>query len=163
STFEEWRSVCRGLLVARIPPPDVVFTDDTRQQWLGDLLDELHSDDAAAAEQPESRFPTSSPIRVTPAFVEHPHEVACYRDNDRFNLLYRALWRITHGQPDLLEIATDPEVHRLLRMQKAIARDVHKMHAFVRFRKLSSEQGDEYYVAWHQPDHRIVQLAAPFF
>lgn len=163
STFEEWRSACRGLLAARIPPADVVFTDDTRQQWLGDLLDELHSDDAAGASQPDSQLPASSPFRVPPAFLELAREVACYRDSDRFNLLYRALWRITHGQPDLLEIATDPEVHRLLRMQKAIARDVHKMHAFVRFRKLSSEQGDEYYVAWHQPDHRIVQLAAPFF
>jgi len=158
ATFDEWRSACRGLLVSQTPPADVVFSDDKHQQWLG----ELHSD--AAAGMPQQTSPTpASPFRVPPSFLELAREVACHRDNDRFNLLYRVLWRMTHGQPDLLEIATDPEVHRLQRMQKAIARDVHKMHAFVRFRKLMTEQGEEYYVAWHQPDNRIVQLAAPFF
>ena len=36
------------------------------------------------------------------------------------------------------------------------------MKAFVRFRKVIRDD-EEYYVAWHRPDHRIVRLVAPFF
>jgi uracil-DNA glycosylase len=39
-----------------------------------------------------------------------------------------------------------------------VRRDLHKMHAFVRFKDV----GDRF-VAWYRPDHRIVALAAPFF
>ncbi|MDQ6706380.1 MAG: UdgX family uracil-DNA binding protein, partial [Acidobacteriota bacterium] len=41
-------------------------------------------------------------------------------------------------------------------------RDIHKMTAFVRFRKIEREDREEF-VAWHRPDHRIVERAAPFF
>ncbi len=47
-------------------------------------------------------------------------------------------------------------------MEKAVRRDVHKLHAFVRFRRVEDETG-EHFVAWHRPDHLIVRLAAPFF
>ena len=55
------------------------------------------------------------------------------------------------------------------------ARDLHKMHAFVRFRKLEADDADRaspapvpgednaHYIAWYAPDHRILALAAPFF
>jgi DNA polymerase len=35
------------------------------------------------------------------------------------------------------------------------------MKAFVRFRRCD-RNGDEWFIAWHRPDHRIVQLVAPF-
>lgn len=47
-------------------------------------------------------------------------------------------------------------------MQKQLSRDCHKMKAFVRF-KLVADQPEETYIAWHQPDHNIVRLVAPFF
>ncbi|HEY1187591.1 MAG TPA: TIGR03915 family putative DNA repair protein, partial [Gemmata sp.] len=58
----------------------------------------------------------------------------------------------------LLALATDDDVRWLLRAEQAVRRDVHKMHAFVRFCKVG-----EHFVAWHRPDHRIVRRAAPFF
>ncbi len=48
-------------------------------------------------------------------------------------------------------------------MHKAVTRDVHKLKAFARFRKAVDPNGQENYIAWHRPDHRIVRLAAPFF
>ena len=48
-------------------------------------------------------------------------------------------------------------------MERAVRRDEHKMHAFVRFRACPGPAGVDEYVAWHRPDHPIVQLAAPFF
>ena len=47
-------------------------------------------------------------------------------------------------------------------MEKAVRRDIHKMRAFVRFRKIG-EGGDEHYVAWFEPEHFIVERNAPFF
>ncbi len=47
-------------------------------------------------------------------------------------------------------------------MAKAVRRDEHKMHAFVRFREIGREQ-KSHFVAWFEPEHHIVELAAPFF
>ena len=47
-------------------------------------------------------------------------------------------------------------------MAKAVHRDEHKMHAFVRFREIGREHS-AHYVAWFEPEHHIVELAAPFF
>ncbi len=50
-------------------------------------------------------------------------------------LLHTLVWRMLHGERALLEIASDPLVFRLAIMAKTIRRDLHKMHAFVRFRR----------------------------
>src|SRR6185436_20055977 len=63
---------------------------------------------------------------------------------------------------DLLDIATDPDVAEVAAMAKAVRRDEHKMHAFVRFREVGREQ-KSHFVAWFEPEHHIVELAAPFF
>jgi DNA polymerase len=63
---------------------------------------------------------------------------------------------------DLLEVATDPDISCVAAMAKAVRRDEHKMHAFVRFREIGRER-DARYVAWFEPEHHIVELAAPFF
>lgn len=47
-------------------------------------------------------------------------------------------------------------------MAKAVRRDVHKMHAFVRFREIAAEAG-AWFVAWFEPQHHVVEAAAPFF
>jgi probable DNA metabolism protein len=52
------------------------------------------------------------------------------------------------------------DVRDLEAIEKAVRRDVHKMRAFVRFRKMRDE---ERYVAWFEPDHFIVERNAPFF
>jgi DNA polymerase len=71
------------------------------------------------------------------------------------------LWRLRTNH-ELLEVATDPDVIQLNAMAKAVRRDEHKMHAFVRFREIGRER-ESHYVAWFEPEHHIVELAAPFF
>jgi DNA polymerase len=72
------------------------------------------------------------------------------------------VWRVLNGERELLEVASDPLVHRLGLMQRAIWRDLHKMHAFVRFRRIEDASGERF-VAWFEPDHHILASAAPFF
>ena len=46
--------------------------------------------------------------------------------------------------------------------RKSVRRDLHKMHAFVRFRRIEVD-GDERFVAWFEPDHFILEATAGFF
>ena len=59
-------------------------------------------------------------------------------------------------------MATDPDVARLQAMEKAVRRDAHKMHAFVRFREIKTEDGPRF-VAWFEPEHHTLEAEAGFF
>ena len=100
-------------------------------------------------------------LTVPRDFVERAEAVICHSDPERFAFLYRLLWRL-RDEPNLLEIASDPDIRRFEAMEKAVRRDIHKMRAFVRFRKIG-EGDDERYVAWFEPEHFIVERNAPFF
>ncbi len=70
-------------------------------------------------------------------------------------------WRLLHGERGLMEAHADPLMHRLFLMAKAVRRDLHKMHAFVRFRAVEGQS--ERYAAWFEPEHYIVEATADFF
>jgi DNA polymerase len=90
-------------------------------------------------------------------------EAACHCEPMRWSVLYRVLWRITCGrEANLLDNPADRDVHQLQEWAHAVAHEVHKMHAFVRFRRCG-ESADAHYVAWFEPRHQIVRRAAPFF
>lgn len=88
--------------------------------------------------------------------------VACFDDFCKWSLLYRLLFRLVYENRNLLAIESDDDVRRALLMEKAVARDVHKFHAFVRFRRVGVD-GKEVFAAWHEPHHFTVERAAPFF
>ena len=88
--------------------------------------------------------------------------VVCHREPERYALLYALIWRVLHGERALLEVASDPLVNRLELMAKSVRRDLHKMHAFLRFRRVDAEAGERF-VAWFEPEHHIVEATAAFF
>jgi DNA polymerase len=53
-------------------------------------------------------------------------------------------------------------VVRAAEYRKNVAKAVHKMHAFVRFRLVEGAE-EETYVAWFEPAHHVVERATPFF
>ncbi|MFL1462396.1 UdgX family uracil-DNA binding protein [Roseococcus sp. DSY-14] len=142
--LDAWREAARPLLAARVPPEAVAW-------GAGALL----------ATDPVPP-PTAPPPRVPPAFLALADTVLHHRDGERHALLYAALWRVAQGERDLLERATDPLVARLAAMAKAVRRDAHKMHAFVRFRCVE-DGGREHYLAWFEPEHLILEREAGFF
>jgi probable DNA metabolism protein len=148
-SFESFRESCRDLLAAEISPRDVEWSDPYDAQ---DSL--LPSETVPAA--------PSHTFRVPRRYVELARTVYAHRDPARWSLLYSVLWRILHGEHNLLSVQIDPEVLRLNEMRQAIARDVHHVHAFVRFRTMERD-GEEWYVGWYNPDHHVLRLAAPFF
>ncbi|GAC1559065.1 MAG: UdgX family uracil-DNA binding protein [Beijerinckiaceae bacterium] len=149
--FDGWRRAARALIQANAPPQDVTFVTQADAPGLFD--DAGAAPVAAATNQPEFRVPRR--------FVEAAEQAALHRDGDRFDLLYGILWRLRR-EPELLDLASDPDIARLAGMVKAVGRDIHKMHAFVRFRSVATEAG-EHFIAWYEPDHHIIDAAAPFF
>ena len=138
-----------------MPPHEVEWRAETEDQEALELaVGSLPTEGTAPA--------PSADVRVPRAFVELATAAVCHRDQGRWGLLYRVLWRITHGEPRLLDVAVDPDVHRLLRMEKAVRRASHKTKAFVRFRTVEHE-GGTHYVAWFEPEHDVVERVAPFF
>ena len=148
--FDGWRKAARALVVSGITPADVSWSVRGAEPGLFE----------AQATTPPPDAPSAS-FNVPARFVELARIAILHRDSERFALLYRLLWRLlTHH--DLLDIATDPDVARIGGMARAVRHDEHKRHAFVRFREVGRES-KAHYVAWFEPEHHIVELAAPFF
>ena len=95
------------------------------------------------------------------AFIGLANRVLAHRDPHRHALLYRLLWRLTHGEKALLANPLDEDVYRARVLEKTIGRDLHKMKAFVRFREVPGSKDS--FVAWFEPEHQILDLVAPFF
>lgn len=210
--FEAWREAARGALRDGYRPEEIDLQDATVPTPLTLALETDESPTGGAVPSPHT----------SKAFLEAARVAAVHRDPQRWNLLYRILYRL-QSERDLLKIEIDEDVVQLMRLEAQVSRDLHKMHAFVRFRKVleaddpaerpvvvdepipvaadpyahhllletptpfgsikteiascepdetkdtedvSEEAGAnvcEHFIAWYQPDHRILPLAAPFF
>ncbi|MCW1884046.1 UdgX family uracil-DNA binding protein [Luteolibacter flavescens] len=151
-SFTTWRAAARGLVARDVPPAEVI--------WEAPVTSLFESAPVLAPPVGRGGAPA-----VPPAFVELAQTVACHADTRRWALLYRLLWRIVKGgERRLMEIASDADVAMARMLAKNVRREIHKMHAFVRFRKIGeAEDGRERFVAWFEPDHYIVEAGAPFF
>ncbi len=149
--FAGWRAAARKALISGLAPDSV--------GW------QAVFDQAPVVTDAGERLPRQ--FRVPREFLELARAVSCHDTEDRWSLLYIALWRCTHGEPALLDLRGDPVVKALHDRASAVRRDCHKMHAFVRFRRVvdeeGGEEGGERFVAWFEPEHHIVERTADFF
>jgi DNA polymerase len=109
---------------------------------------------------PESNI-AAAPINVPKGFAELSRSVICHNDPARFGLLFQLLIDLKAGRRHMGDRA-DPLLRKLDIMAKTVRRDIHKMRAFVRFRRIE-EEGDEHFIAWFEPEHHIVRANASFF
>lgn len=145
--FAEWRSAARSLLTGGVAPEEV--------SWRGSAEGaSLFGDTGVVA--------PACAVSLPRELLEVAERVICHRDPETPARLYRIVWRAARDR-QLLARTTDSEIDWLRKADKAIRRDVHKMHAFVRFRRLGEAAGRESFAAWFEPTHRILRLTAPFF
>lgn len=170
--FDAWRDAARQLLAEAIPPEQILWSaagenalfPDTGPMLALTADEQLpFANDAGVAPTKTIAALLEPRVRVPAAFVDVAKTVICHRNKAKWPTLYRAIWRITHGEHDLLKNAVDDDTRALAVMEKAVRRDCHKMTAFVRFKKIVAGDGREQFVAWHRPDHLIVRRMAPFF
>ena len=148
--FDGWRDAARALAIAGVPAAEVAWS-----------LAEATSD-LFAAGRPLPIEPSGSPAFAVPrAFLDLARSAICHSDPQRFSLLYALLLGLRAGTASM-DDAADPRLRRLESMAKEVRRDIHKMHAFVRFREVEDEVGARF-VAWFEPQHHIVRASAPFF
>ena len=153
-TFEAWRSKARELLRHGVKPEEVQWADESQTP-------SLLAEDAVT--YGEAR---KDAVKVPAEFLRLAANVCAHTDERRFAILYRLLHRLTlGGEKHLLGMPSDRDMHQCSMWAKAVSRDIHKMHAFVRFRLVgvNEETGREQFVAWFEPEYRITRLAAPFF
>ena len=201
--FEDWRIHARAAMHQGFRPDQLNLQDATVSTPLLLALEAVEAPAGPAFAQPHT----------SKAFLEAARLVAVHRDPQRWNLLYRVLYRL-QTERSLLKVETDNDVAELVRLEAQVRRDLHKMHAFVRFRKVldrddpaqrpvvydeplpadpdpnahhlvlevptpfgpvkseieacppaaaPAPEDCEHFIAWYQPDHRILPLAAPFF
>jgi len=148
-----FRAHARQLLATGIAPDAVVWA--TRADD-GDLFGDS---DSRALIAPTA--PVQVP-HVPPSFIALCETVALHRDPQRYALLYRLLWRFAH-EPQLRHDPLDADVLQARQMAHAVGRDIHKMRAFVRFRRVERAGEAPLHVAWFEPDHYIVEANAPWF
>lgn len=146
--FDGWRKAVRAFRLEGVEPAQARFVVEGAGE--GGLFDAPAPATAANGE-----------FTVSKAFVDVARDVVLHRSGDRWDLLYRLLWRLK-DEPDLMKVVSDRDVADALERAKNVSRAGHKMKAFVRFRQVEDE-GGEAWVAWFEPAHRVVERTAPFF
>jgi len=145
-TFEAWRQAARSAISHHIEPQHIDWT----------------AQNSLFVEQPLPDACGKTAISTPKAFLDLAHNVVWHSDPERFYLLYEALWRIIHQDGNPLS-PVDALGIRLSRMAKNVRRDLHKMHAFLRFREIEPLTDRRRFAAWFEPDHNIVEPASSFF
>ncbi|QUS36994.1 UdgX family uracil-DNA binding protein [Falsirhodobacter algicola] len=145
-TVAAWRGHVRRLAAEGVAPEAVRWSVGAETP---DLLDPDH--------------PPVPPQRLTIArdALREIETALCHRDPERFARAHALVLRLNDGL--VWGDRTDTAMRRLLEQAKAVRRDIHKMHAFVRFREVPSDGPRRAFAAWFEPDHRIVEAGTPFF
>jgi uracil-DNA glycosylase len=143
-----WREAARLLASHGIAPDEVEWSSD---QEAGLFAPTTLPDEAGAL----------SP-RISKEHLSLFSTVLCHCDPAAPALAYAALAR-HQGDRTALANPADPLTRRLEHLAKAVRRDIHKMHAFVRFREVPGTGPRRSFGAWFEPDHRILEAGTPFF
>jgi DNA polymerase len=158
-----WRAAARRLRLAEVAPEAVTWRVGEGEAAL--------FDDAALPDAPAGAGFTAPRELLALA-----SDALLNRAEDRWALMYRILWRLK-DEPDLLKILTDPDVDQAQGYLKAVRQAEHKMHAFLRFRRVDKpinktkfdhrtvvyDPKTEEYIAWFEPPHYVLEKACPFF
>ena len=149
-SFAGWREVARSLLQQGVPPHQV--------NWLGG------GDSGGLFDQTPISLNgtvTSPPPRIPKQLLELLQSASCFRVEDRWSLLYRILWRVAQGDRAAM-LAGDIDGSQLHKRLKAVRREAHHLHAFLRFHPRASAEGPQL-VAWHESVHDILATACGHF
>ncbi|PWJ22389.1 UdgX family uracil-DNA binding protein [Jannaschia seohaensis] len=138
-----WRDAARRL--AHVPPSEIDWG------W-----------EDAGASMFDAPLPEPRALTVPKPFAALARLLMAERTGRGFTLAHALLHRLP-AERGLLANRADPQVAEAERIAKEIRRDLHKMHAFVRFREMPGQGARRRFAAWFEPDHRIEEAVADFF
>ena len=136
-------------LLAHLVPPETVQWSAAPAQAVGE--EDLDPGRASIHNRAARAIIPQSFIRMSELVVLH-------RDPQRFDLLYRSLWRLVY-EPELKNDFSDVDLARLRQMAQSVRRDIQKMKTRLEFRPMEL-RGHPVPVAWYEPVHYISELVA---
>lgn len=145
--FNAWRDQARALYRAQLPPHQVHWDDAAQPSLLSD-----------GGNLPA---PVRAGPRVPKTLLAQLERAAACRIEQRWNLLYRVLWRVAEGDRSAM-LAGDADGSQLVQRLTAVRREVHHMHAFVRFQPAPDGLPLDL-IGWHQPRHQILRWVGDHF
>ncbi|ROR04500.1 DNA polymerase [Delftia acidovorans] len=167
---DDWpgfRAACRALLAHGADPALVRWRwPDTRgAQPLGAGVDLFSS--APQQAMPASALaglagPGEAGLSLSDTQMSALRHACMHRAAGRFELCHRWLARM-QARPELRLDALDADWRAIEALARPVSREIHKMHAFVRFRTTQRPDQPDLHIAWFEPEHHIVRAAAPFF
>ena len=151
-SFAAWRRAARELLRQGVEPE--------RIEWVEfDSVDTGISSVAA----PDN---SAAPVVATPAI---PRELlawlktaACFCAPDRWSLLYRILWRWTHGERHVLD-PQDADGALLDQRIQSVEHETNDLVTLTLFRRRDPSMGAPEFVGWYEPHHDLLAQAAERF
>ena len=140
--WEGWRKATRSLVLAGVAPEDV--------RW------SVRSHDVDGDGDP-LQDETGS-FGVSRALIALASLAIQARDHDRFELLYRLVWRANAGER-VLEKSSDPEVRRAQGLAFVVRAEAHKMRTLLRYLPMP-EGNHTRYLGWYEPAHFVLEANA---
>jgi DNA polymerase len=116
--FDQWRSAARALLAADVAPDQVAWVEEALEGAMIPGVIDAAGTPAASGGGAKQGAPRE--IRVPRAFVDRARVIARHSDPARWALLYRVLWRLTHGEVHLLDLDADEDVRALVSMEMQV-------------------------------------------
>jgi DNA polymerase len=137
-----------------------------------------------AVERRASDLPGNATMALPRSFVDDAREVFLHADPRRLPLIHRLALRIADDARAWLDPLHEDRL-QFERFHREVRREIHKMHAFVRFRQIHDPEPARFddaferdldaafeaeakgagvrHVAWFEPGHHVLEAAAPFF
>ena len=170
--FDGFRQAARVLLALNAEPHAV------RWRFCQPLARQMQAQDLFAADEAGSvvgraltpdeldqlPLPPAQPLRLGKSQLSTLRLACCHSLAGRFALCYRWLYRLQADHRLRLD-ALDSDWRDIERLAKAAGREIHKMHAFVRFRPVpgTEAEGQAMQIAWFEPEHHVLRAASGFF
>ena len=137
--WDGWRKATRALVLAGTEPEQVRW-------WV-----RAHPDDAS-----DGLADGNGGFNVSRSLVAMAALAIQARQPERFDLLYRLVWRANAG--GRLD-ADDPEMRRAQGLAFAVRAEAHKMRTNLRFLAAQTDGGTDH-VAWYKPAHYVLEANA---
>ncbi len=151
-SFAAWRRVARSLLQAAVEPHEIEWIeciDVTVPAW----NENKNIPPAVSAETPVPEF------KISRELLSALEAAAGFRAPNRWSLLYRILWRWSHGER-AARSPEDPDGALLDERIKAVEREAHEMETRTRFRRRDPSLGPPELVGWYEPRHDVLERTA---
>ncbi|MFM0627416.1 UdgX family uracil-DNA binding protein [Paraburkholderia xenovorans] len=154
-SFAAWRRAARELLRQGVEPE--------RIEWVEfDSCESVGSGTGSANTQDNSAAPAVATPAIPRELLAWLKTAACFCAPDRWSLLYRILWRWTHGERHVLD-PQDADGALLDQRIQSVEHETNDLVTLTLFRRRDPSMGAPEFVGWYEPHHDLLAQAAERF